>query len=162
LRWANVHFQENYLLVTDTKTHEDRPVPINETMKKTLQRQMEHKMEYVFTNSAGRKLTVLTNAFWKAVDEAGLVRWDGDKKIRFRFHDLRHTFGSRLGINGVDLKTIMEIMGHKTAKVAMRYQHPSHDHKLRAVMSLDRLSSRSKHQGLIRPIFSNSELIVNS
>ena len=62
--------------------------------------------------------------------KAGLERWATDKdgkkkKVRFRFHDLRHTFGSRLGMAGVDLKTIMEIMGHKSAKVAMRYQHPT-------------------------------------
>ena len=93
--------------------------------------------DYVFFNSRGERLTVLTNAFWTAVDKAKLIRWDGDKKIRFRFHDLRHTFRSRLGMAGYDLKTIMEIMGHKTPKVAMRYQHPAPDHKLKAVMFLD-------------------------
>jgi len=40
-------------------------------------------------------------------------------------------------MNGTDLKSIMEIMGHKTAKVAMRYQHPSPSHKLEAVRRLD-------------------------
>lgn len=139
LKSVNVHLDENYLLVTDTKTHQDRPVPINETMREILQRRMEDQKEYVFTNSAGGKLTVLTNAYWKAVAEAGLVRWDGGKKVRFRFHDLRHTFGSRLGMNGTDLKSIMEILGHKTAKTAMRYQHPSPSHKLEAVKSLDKI-----------------------
>lgn len=143
LRRVNVHLDENYLLATDTKTHQDRPVPVNETMREILQRQMDDQREYVFTNSAGGKLTVLTNAFWRAVKEAGLVRWevkDGKTvKVRFRFHDLRHSFGSRLGMNGTDLKSIMEIMGHKTAKVAMRYQHPSPSHKLQAVKSLDKI-----------------------
>jgi len=59
------------------------------------------------------------------------------KDIRFRFHDLRHTFGSRPGMKGFDLKTIMEIMGHKTAKVAMIYPYPTPDHNLQAVRSLD-------------------------
>jgi len=81
------------------------------------------------------------DAYWKAIEKAGLIRWeekDGDMiKVLFRFHDLRHSVGSRLGMNGTDLKSIMEIMGHKTAKVAMRYQHPSPDHKLKAVRSLD-------------------------
>ena len=139
LKRVNVHLDENYLLATDTKIHQDRPVPINETMREILRRRKEDQKEYVFTNSAGGKLTVLTNAFWRAVKEAGLIRWDGDKKVRFRFHDLRHTFGSRLGMNGTDLKSIMEIMGHKTAKVAMRYQHPSPSHKLKAVNKLDEI-----------------------
>ena len=146
LRRVNVHLEENYLMATDTKTHQDRPVPINETMREILKRRMEDQKEYIFTNSAGGKLTVLTNAFWRAVKEAGLIRWDGGKKIRFRFHDLRHSFGSRLGMNGTDLKSIMEIMGHRTAKVAMRYQHPSPSHKLEAVKGLDKNRDISLHK----------------
>lgn len=78
---------------------------------------------------------VLTNAFWRAIEEAGLIQVelnkDGkEKTTRFRFHDLRHTFGSHLGMAGKDLKTIMEIMAHKNPRTAMRYQHPSPDHKL--------------------------------
>ncbi len=61
--------------------------------------------------------------------------------VRFRFHDLRHTFGTRLGMAGTDLKTIMEIMGHRTTRVAMRYQHPMPGHKLNAVKTLDRVPS---------------------
>jgi len=94
----------------------------------------------------------LTNAFWKAVENAGLTRIEDGKdgkikKVRFRFHDLRHTFGSRLGMAGTDLKTIMEIMGHKTHKMAMRYQHPAPDHKLNAVKRLDDLQQTD--QGVI-------------
>lgn len=63
--------------------------------------------------------------------------------MRFRFHDLRHTFGSRLGIAAEDTKTIMEIMGHKTHKMAMRYQHPGASHKLNAIKILDEVPSKS-------------------
>jgi integrase len=139
LKKENVKLKESYILVTDTKNHENRTVPINDTLKNILKGRMRGDSEYVFTNSKGKPLSVLTNAFWKAVSNAGLEKWNGDKKIRFRFHDLRHTFGSRLGMAGTDLKTIMEIMGHKTHIMAMRYQHPSPAHKLKAVKKLDDL-----------------------
>jgi len=42
-----------------------------------------------------------------------------------------------------DLKTIMEIMGHKTHKMAMRYQHPSPEHKLDVVKKLDYRSNKN-------------------
>ena len=79
-------------------------------------------------------------AFWFAVKKAGLVRIDAKtgEEVRFRYHDCRHTFGSRLGMAGKDLKTIMEIMGHKSTKVAMRYQHPAPEHKLETVRILDK------------------------
>ena len=44
-------------------------------------------------------------------------------------------------MKGVDLKTIMDIMGHKTYKIAMRYQHPAPEHKLEAVKFLDEVPS---------------------
>lgn len=157
LRWVNVHLDENYVLVTDTKTHKNRAVPINETMREILERRKELQKEYVFTNSADGKLTVLTNAFWTAVAEANLVRHEVKNnetiKVRFRFHDLRHTFGSRLGMNGADLKTIMEIMGHSTPRMAMRYQHPTPDHKLTAVRSLDRSRKRKEEKKVVHVPF---------
>jgi integrase len=36
-------------------------------------------------------------------------------------HTMRHTFGSRLVINGVDLYRVMQLMGHTTMKTTMRY-----------------------------------------
>lgn len=144
LRRSNVHLDENYVLATDTKTHHDRPVPLNDTTREIVVRRMERPgSDYVFCNHKGEMLTHLSRGFEPARKKAGLIRWEvKDKKtveVRFRFHDLRHTFGSRLGMNGVDLKTIMEIMGHKTAKVAMRYQHPSPSHKQNAVKCLDEI-----------------------
>lgn len=150
LKKANCQLKERYILVTDTKNHENRRVPINKTLEGVIKRRFRDGTEYLFTNHNEKKLTVLTNAFWQAIKKAGLERTEvknGEKvKVRFRFHDLRHTFGTRLGINGCDLKTIMEIMGHKTARVALRYQHPAPDHKLKAVMSLDSKYTESPPQ----------------
>ena len=144
LRWSHVHLEDKYLYVAETKNHQARNVPMNETVEKILRRRNVTELGgYVFENAGGKRLTVLTNAFWKAVDETNLYRRetvDGRMvKVRFRFHDCRHTFGSRLGMNGSDLKTIMEIMGHKTPRMAMRYQHPSPSHKLEAVNRLDKI-----------------------
>jgi integrase len=146
LRKGQVDLGARIILVTDTKNGEPRKVPVNDTLKGVIGRQAERNpSEWVFCNAAGGKLTVLTNAFWKTVKDAGLIRnevKDGKvARVRFRFHDLRHTFGSRLGMAGVDLKTIMEIMGHKSHRVAMRYQHPAPDHKLKAVRILDEIPS---------------------
>lgn len=40
-------------------------------------------------------------------------------------------------------------MGHRTTKVAMRYQHPSPDHKLHAVKSLDKGFSELKGNKIV-------------
>ena len=42
---------------------------------------------------------------------------------RIRFHDLRHTATTLMIGNGVDLKTVKEICGHKDIATTMGYTH---------------------------------------
>ena len=54
----------------------------------------------------------------------------------FRWHDLRHTFASRFVMAGNDLRTLAELLGHKTLQMVMRYSHLSQAHELAAVERL--------------------------
>jgi integrase len=54
----------------------------------------------------------------------------------FHWHDLRHTFASRLVMAGVDIRTVQELMGHKTIQITMRYAHLAPAHQLEAVQRL--------------------------
>jgi integrase len=47
-----------------------------------------------------------------------------DAKIEgFRWHDLRHTFASRLRQKGAKLEDIAEALGHKSLMMSKRYAH---------------------------------------
>ncbi|MCD8189905.1 MAG: site-specific integrase [Clostridiales bacterium] len=53
------------------------------------------------------------------------------------FHTLRHTFATRCVENGVDIKSLSEMMGHSDVKITMqRYVHPSMDAKKAQVNKL--------------------------
>jgi len=73
--------------------------------------------DYVFpTNSGTRKgAGNLGRAFTLACVRA--------KVERFRFHDLRHTFATRLVRAGVDLYAVQKLGGWKTISMVMRYAH---------------------------------------
>jgi len=55
----------------------------------------------------------------------------------FTFHDLRHTFASKLVMKGASLKAVQELLGHKDIKMTMRYAHLAEDIKKDAVKLLD-------------------------
>ena len=49
----------------------------------------------------------------------------------FRWHDLRHTFASRLVMAGVPLRAVQVLMGYKCIETTLRYSHlgDTHLHK---------------------------------
>jgi integrase len=55
----------------------------------------------------------------------------------FRFHDLRHTFASKLAMRGVDLYTIKEFLGHASIETTQRYAHLAPDYKSNAIAILN-------------------------
>jgi len=60
-----------------------------------------------------------------------------DAKLEdFHWHDLRHTFASRCVMAGVDLRTLAQLLGHKTLQMVLRYSHLSQSHELAAVERL--------------------------
>ena len=52
-----------------------------------------------------------------------------ETKIKaYCLHCNRHTFASRLVMAGVDLRTVAELLGHRTLQMVMRYSHRAPGH----------------------------------
>ncbi len=84
---------------------------------------------YVFINLfTGDKLKDIKKAWGEVLKDAGIEN--------FRFHDLRHTFASKLAMNGVDLNAIRELLGHSDMSMVLRYAHLSPEHLKKAVEQL--------------------------
>ena len=74
-------------------------------------------------------LVDIKNSWKAAVKKAGIKD--------FRFHDLRHTFASHLVMQGVDLNTVRELLGHKSLQMTLRYAHLSPGHNRDAIQRID-------------------------
>ena len=59
-----------------------------------------------------------------------------------RFHDLRHTFGTRAADAGVPLPAIRDVMGHRSIQTTERYAHATDEGKRRAVEAIHTQSKK--------------------
>lgn len=126
LRWQDIDIEKGIVYLLDTKNSEKREVPINDLVKRTLIKIRKHPdSPYVFYNKDGKPYANVRKSFFTALKKVDIMN--------FRFHDLRHTFASHLVMLGIDLKTVQELMGHKSIEMTLRYSHLSPDHKARAV-----------------------------
>jgi integrase len=80
----------------------------------------------------GRVFQITENREWWAAALA-------EAKIKkFRWHDLRHTFASRLVEAGHSMKIVQEACGHKTMAVTARYAHINQETLAGAMSALNR------------------------
>jgi len=129
LKWEDINFKEGFLTVGDSKNGDSRTIPFNDILADTLLRLKEHSnSEYVFSHSDGTPIKSVKKGFWSALKRSGINHC--------RFHDLRHTFASKLVMAGVDIVTVQELMGHKSIIMTKRYSHPTPEHKKQAVNRL--------------------------
>ena len=54
----------------------------------------------------------------------------------YTWHCNRHTFASRLVMAGVDIRTVGELLGHRTLQMGMRSSHLAPEHNAAAVARL--------------------------
>lgn len=65
------------------------------------------------------------------------------KVTAFRFHDLRHSWATRLVQNGVDLYTVQKLGRWRTLSMVLRYAHHSTETLRPRIEVLDRLRTQT-------------------
>lgn len=153
LEWSQV--RNGFIYLEKTKNNEARQIPVNgvlEALFSELKKAQGLGVRNVFTFAKGehkiradepvkeRKgpaplpemIKNVRTAFAGALNRAGIVDC--------RFHDLRHTFASRMVMRGAGLKDIQELLGHKSMTMVLRYAHLTQEHKTAAVNLLQGLT----------------------
>jgi integrase len=138
IRKENVHLDRRYLFVPKGKTKfARRNVPLTDATIDVLKRRLAKLSgQYLFPcrGNLDAPLTTVRKHHCKALKDAKI-------NPAFRLYDLRHTFGSRSAMAGVDLPTLKELMGHSQISITMRYVHPTPEHKIEAVNKLQRYNA---------------------
>jgi integrase len=143
LHWNQVDFERRQLHLSKTKNGDPRVIPLNAVALAALGqlkgKESRSEKEPVFPSArTGDSLQGSRGWFSTALDEA--------KVLDYTWHCNRHTFASRLVMAGVDLRTVAELLGHRTLQMVMRYSHLAPEHQTSAVDRLVNFQGQKGHQ----------------
>jgi integrase len=127
LEWSHVRDEIQAIVKREHKTSRvtgtSRRIYFNVVLLKLIAWLRRHKTSdrWVFTNARGRPWTIkaLTKHFQAIRARAGLP-------YDCKPHGGRHTFATHALMNGVDIATLAELLGHKDISMTQRYQHLVH------------------------------------
>lgn len=134
LDWRDVDLEDAHLVVkgVNAKNSQSRVVPLCLEAVRIFSDLGPKAEGLVFpSSSTGDGLTTLKTAWGTLLHRADIKD--------LRFHDLRHTFASRLLAKGADAATVRDLLGHQALVVTARYAHSSHEQLRRAVATLDKV-----------------------
>jgi integrase len=127
LRWAAIDMKGKQITVegSTAKSQQTRHIPLNDEALEVLKhwKAQAPDTERVIAVDTGFKTA------WGALLERARI-------TKFRWHDLRHHFASRLVQAGVPLNTVRELLGHGSMAMTLRYAHLAPDQKREAVAKL--------------------------
>ena len=134
LAWNDVDLINANLTVRgdNAKSGKTRHVPLNAEASDILRlwrSRWNSANGLIFPSVDGRRFDNVSKAWSAILLQAGITT--------FRWHDMRHTFASRLVMLGVDLNTVRELLGHADYKMTLRYAHLAPEHKAAAVAKLN-------------------------
>lgn len=135
LSWDNVNLERRVVTIVRSKSGETRHVHLNKAAVaafKSLLPNMEvsNRVFLAERRRKGQHRALVSSRHWfeKAVERAGIRD--------FTWHCLRHTFCSRLVMAGENIRSVQELMGHKSINMTMRYAHLAPRHLSEAVEKL--------------------------
>ena len=129
---SDFDFQESLVTVrgSKAKSGQSRQIPMNDTLLDVVTKwlnQTKPKTLVFPSPITGERFNDINKAFKKVMDDADLD---------FTFHNLRHTFGTKMAHARIDLVSIKELMGHDSLETTARYLHTNIDIKRSAVAVL--------------------------
>jgi hypothetical protein len=129
-RWEDVDFSQQILYVTRSKTPEgeSREIPLTKRLLALLLQNRQPEGLIVIFH--GKPVRIVKRAWKTGLKNAGIRH--------VRFHDLRHTFNTRLMEAGVLQEVRMALMGHSAgSKVHATYTHIELPVKREAIRKLE-------------------------
>jgi integrase len=139
LQWPQIDLFRKTMTILEQKNKGKDTLPLNEKALEVLKAiaKVRHiKNNYVFYSANGTPIDAsnLRRIFYSATRKAQIED--------FHWHDLRHTFATRLVQAGVDIYTVQKLGRWKNISMVMRYAHHYPESLRAGIETLDRFGEK--------------------
>ncbi len=120
LKTEEINWEENWLLVSNSKTGHQRQVPINPTAKAILEdysREINPENPYFIQGLKGKLQGDSLLQIIKKLSKTAQIQ------KRVYAHLLRHSIATHLMHNGIDITQVSKFLGHRRLESTERYTH---------------------------------------
>jgi integrase len=135
LRWSDVSIDEALITVRaeTNKSNKTRHIPLSPIAKDVVKNWHAQSLDVessslMFPGKHGARLDNVKRSWARVLKDA--------KIEKFRWHDMRHDFASKLVMAGVPLNTVRDLCGHADLSTTLRYAHLAPAHKAEAIAKL--------------------------
>ena len=140
LKWTQIDTSRRTVTISEQKNRGVDTLPLNATVMDILSNKAKGRAGgsgLVFPSRSGTRISNrnLSRAFKAALKKARIKG--------FRFHDLRHTFATRLVQNGVDLYAVQRLGRWKNTAMIMRYAHHNPESLRPGIETMDRAAKKN-------------------
>ena len=117
-KWSQLNFDTREIEILENKGNKHIILPMTDILFENLSNLPKLNDEYVFVNPNANDIysEPVFRRLWNDIKEKAGVE-------NLRFHDLRHTVGTRLANAGVPVPVIKEILAHSDIRTTQRYMH---------------------------------------
>ena len=121
LEWSDIIFDSNVIIVRG-KGNKIRSIPLHSELKtELLKTPLEKRKGHVFAQCCIRMWHYRFEPIRNAIP-AYTECWDG-RRVGRAYHLLRHTFATRLVMQGVSIFKVSKYLGHSSVAMTERYAH---------------------------------------
>jgi integrase len=144
LKWSDVDFNNNRLIIRDTKGESNRFQPMTSHVRSILTNKAKsNNGDLVYPNRHGEKRKAISKSYFETINNLGFNDGITDPRDKAVFHTLRHTYASWLAQKGLDIYEVKELLGHSTITMTERYAHLAPENAEKAANIIEKIANES-------------------
>lgn len=140
LRWCDINLEARTIFIADPKNNRSRHAVMSSAVFSLMQTFAGLSADaLLFPARGGGIMKSPSCAFSRTVADLGLNEGITDRRQKFVFHSLRHSYASWLALSGESMMMIADRLGHSSIEMSKRYTHLMPETRARTAAEIDDL-----------------------